>query len=156
MVLLMTVSTQIIFAMRESSCFESKNELQNSLKQESQSDIFKKKYSHYKAPSGLLTVICGPMFAGKTKELIAKINDACLEKKNILVFKHVFDDRYKKLSLQSHCGDTVPCNPIKDLSEIFKYLILSSEIIDSIFIDEVQFFDPISISILPELRDRGD
>lgn len=155
MVLLITLSTQMIFAMEESSCFELGKELQNNLEQESQSGIFTKKYSRYKNPSGLLTVICGPMFSGKTTCLISKINASSSTKKNILIFKHVFDDRYKKLSLESHCGDTVPCHPIKALSEIFKYLISATEIIDDIFIDEVQFFEPTSIFILPELRDRG-
>ncbi len=43
--------------------------------------------------TGLIEVICGPMFAGKTEELIRRTNRLEYAHKNYLVFKPEIDDR---------------------------------------------------------------
>ena len=42
---------------------------------------------------GQIEVICGPMFAGKTEELIRRANRLEYAKKKYLVFKPTIDDR---------------------------------------------------------------
>lgn len=58
-----------------------------------------------KPPYGHLSVVCGPMFAGKTTETLKRI----LWAKNgrgqeIRVYKPAFDQRYAKLQIVSHEG----------------------------------------------------
>ena len=49
-------------------------------------------YNQYR--EGFLEVICGCMFAGKTEELIRRINVLSYAKKNIKSFKPKTDNRY--------------------------------------------------------------
>lgn len=90
-----------------------------------------------------LEVICGPMFAGKTEELIRRVKRCTLSGQDIQVFKPSMDYRYGVERIVSH-GKTdlevatgvkpVPISPterfvIKDSSKVVAF-------------DEVQFFDP--------------
>ena len=52
---------------------------------------------------GWIEVICGSMFAGKTEELIRRINRIKYAKKDIIVFKPKIDDRYE-LKPNVHIG----------------------------------------------------
>ena len=64
-------------------------------------------YHQYR--EGWLEVICGCMFAGKTEELIRRINVLSFARKNILVFKPQIDNRYSDTEIVSHAGTSVPC-----------------------------------------------
>lgn len=101
---------------------------------------------------GLIHVICGPMFSGKTEELIRRARRAFYGNKKVLVFKHAFDDRYEKEFIVTHIGDKINCKYVKHFSEIEEYI---DNTVDSIFIDEIQFFDKEIIILLMKLRDRG-
>lgn len=101
---------------------------------------------------GSIHVICGPMFSGKTEELIRRVRRAVYGNKKILIFKHAFDDRYEKEFIVTHLGDKIQCKYIKNFNEVERYV---DETIDSVFIDEVQFFDREIIILLLKLRDRG-
>lgn len=84
---------------------------------------------------GHLTVICGPMFSGKTTELLKRILWAKNgQHRTIRVYKAAFDVRYKKFSLVSHEGLSAPAEAISDWYGI-------DENIEAVFFDEVQFFD---------------
>ena len=54
-----------------------------------------------KSKDGWLEVVCGCMFAGKTEELIRRINRIKYAKKDIIVFKPIIDDRYDKKQVVS-------------------------------------------------------
>ena len=56
-------------------------------------------YNQYR--EGWIEVICGCMFAGKTEELIRRINVLSYARKNILVFKPKIDDRYSTTEIAS-------------------------------------------------------
>ena len=45
-----------------------------------------------KSKDGWLEVVCGCMFAGKTEELIRRINRIKYAKKDIIVFKPIIDE----------------------------------------------------------------
>lgn len=64
-------------------------------------------YHQYR--EGWLEVICGCMFAGKTEELIRRINVLSYAKMKIIVFKPRIDDRYSAIEIVSHSGIKVPC-----------------------------------------------
>ena len=58
-----------------------------------------------KINSGYIEVICGPMFSGKTEELIRRVNKANFTNKKIVVFKPEIDKRYSNDFIVSHNGE---------------------------------------------------
>ena len=86
---------------------------------------------------GALTVICGPMMAGKTTELLKRIFWA----RNglaqaVLVVKPAFDNRYDSVKIVSHDGAAVDAKAIQMWGQV-KDLAADA---DLICIDEIQFF----------------
>ncbi len=83
---------------------------------------------------GHLTVICGPMFSGKTTELLKRILwSKNGQHKKIRVYKPAFDVRYQKFSLVSHEGLSAPAEAINEWMGV-------DEDIECVFFDEVHFF----------------
>lgn len=107
-------------------------------------------YNQYR--EGWIEVICGCMFAGKTEELIRRINVLSYARKNILVFKPKIDDRYSTTEIASHAGSKVPCIVISEAKEILNHVNYD---IDVVAIDEVQFFDEDVVDICEYLADSG-
>ncbi len=101
---------------------------------------------------GRIEVITGPMFAGKSEELIRRINRLKYAKKNFLVFKPLLDDRYSETEVVSHRNRREKSIPISKPEEIYNYLKENTEVI---CIDEVQFFDEKIIDIIDELANKG-
>ena len=48
----------------------------------------------YNNQLGWIEVICGPMFAGKSEELIRRVRRIQYAKKKVVVFKPTIDNRY--------------------------------------------------------------
>ena len=107
-------------------------------------------YHTYK--NGFIEVVCGPMFAGKTEELIRRIKRLEYAKQSVLVFKPKIDTRYAVNEIVSHNLSKKPSILIENSSEILDYI---SESVDAIVIDEVQFFDFDIVEILENLADQG-
>lgn len=101
---------------------------------------------------GWIEVICGCMFAGKTEELIRRINVLSYARKNILVFKPKIDDRYSTTEIASHAGSKVPCIVISEAKEILDHVNYDTDVVA---IDEVQFFDEDVVDICEYLADSG-
>lgn len=106
-------------------------------------------YQQYR--EGWIEVITGCMFAGKTEELIRRINVLEYAKKKIVVFKPKIDDRYDENDVVSHAGKSVKSYAISKAQEIFDYL---EEDVEVIAIDEVQFFDDEVVDICDYLADQ--
>lgn len=107
-------------------------------------------YNQYR--EGWLEVICGCMFAGKTEELIRRINVLSYARKNILAFKPKIDDRYSTTEIASHAGSKVPCIVISEAKEILNHVNYDTDVVA---IDEVQFFDEDVVDICEYLADSG-
>lgn len=107
-------------------------------------------YHTYK--NGFIEVVCGPMFAGKTEELIRRIKRLEYAKQNVLVFKPKIDTRYALEEIVSHNLSKKPSIIIDKSIEIIKYIQPST---DAVVIDEVQFFDEDIIQITEDLADKG-
>ena len=107
-------------------------------------------YNQYR--EGWIEVICGCMFAGKTEELIRRINVLSYARKNILVFKPKIDDRYSTTEISSHAGSKVPCIVISEAKEILDHVNYDTDVVA---IDEVQFFDEDVVDICEYLADSG-
>lgn len=107
-------------------------------------------YHQYRA--GWLEVISGCMFAGKTEELIRRINVLSYAKMNIIVFKPKIDNRYSDTEIVSHSGAKVPCLVVDRAQEILKKVNIDTEVVA---IDEVQFFDQDIVDVCEYLADKG-
>ncbi|MFZ2025046.1 MAG: thymidine kinase [Microgenomates group bacterium] len=102
---------------------------------------------------GYLEVIAGPMYCGKTEELIRQVKRATIGKKHVLVFKHAIDTRYgADKKVHSHAGGTFTSELIHSASEIFKHLKKNTEIIA---IDEAQWFGIELIAVVETLLSQG-
>ena len=107
---------------------------------------------YYVDKPGWIEVVCGPMFAGKTEELIRRVKRMDFAKKKYLIFKPNIDNRYSLTEVVSHSQRKVRAINIKESSEILSHL---TEDIEAVLIDEVQFFDEGIITICKDLADRG-
>lgn len=107
-------------------------------------------YHTYK--NGFIEVVCGPMFAGKTEELIRRIKRLEYAKQNVLVFKPKVDTRYEKGEIVSHNMSKKPSIIIDKSIEIMDYI---KDNTDAVVIDEVQFFDQDIVKIAEHLADKG-
>ena len=45
---------------------------------------------------GYIEVVIGPMYSGKSEELIRRLKRARIAKQNVVDFKPIIDDRYSK------------------------------------------------------------
>ena len=101
---------------------------------------------------GYVEVISGCMFAGKTEELIRRINVLSFAKQNILVFKPSIDNRYSEEKIVSHAGSSVDSIVVKESKDILDFV---KEETDVVAIDEVQFFDRDIIKVTEFLAKQG-
>ena len=101
---------------------------------------------------GSIEMITGPMFAGKSEELLRRINRLKYAKKNFLVFKPQIDNRYSETEVVSHSKRSSKAIAISKGEEIYNYY---KDGIDAVCIDEVQFFDEGIIKVIDDLANRG-
>jgi thymidine kinase len=85
---------------------------------------------------GHLELIIGPMFSGKSTELIRKIRLAKIINKKVLVIKPLIDSRYDPNKIVSHSFEAEACETVNFL----KQLDAKIKDYDLIIIDEGQFF----------------
>ena len=100
---------------------------------------------------GSLEVICGSMFSGKTEELIRRLKRAEFAKLKVEIFKPAVDKRYHVEEVVSHDSNSIRSTPVNTAEEI----LLLSEGVDVIGIDEAQFFDSNLPDVCSELANRG-
>ncbi len=106
-----------------------------------------------KSAKGSLEIICGPMFSGKSEELIRRLRRTKIAKQNVLVFKHSLDNRVTIECVTSHDGSKIEACATDDVKEIKKCGL--SNIIDVIGIDEVQFFPQDIVPTICDLINSG-
>ena len=103
---------------------------------------------------GILEVITGCMFAGKTEELIRRINVFKFAKKEVVVFKPKIDNRYSENLIVSHAGSSVKSVLVQKSTEILEFMKQHPEY-EILAIDEVQFFDEDIVLVINDLADAG-
>ena len=101
---------------------------------------------------GWIEVICGPMFAGKSEELIRRIKRIEYAKKKVIVFKPLIDNRYSENEVVSHNKRKTKCYNLSTSSDVYKYI---SEDTYAVAFDEVQFMDEGILDVCQELADKG-
>jgi thymidine kinase len=102
--------------------------------------------------SGWLEVITGPMYCGKSEELIRRLRRVKIAKQKVKVFKPVLDNRYSKKDVVSHSGDSIEAVPVDHPEEILERI---DDTVDVVGIDEAQFFHEDLVGICEDLADRG-
>ena len=102
--------------------------------------------------SGYIEVICGPMYAGKTEELIRRITRMDYAKREYVVFKPRIDQRYSVSEISSHNLRKIKAINIDNAKEIYEHITNTTQ---AVVIDEVQFFDSSVIDVCNDLAKRG-
>lgn len=102
--------------------------------------------------SGGIEVVCGPMFSGKTEELIRRVKRAQIARQKVQIFKPSIDDRYHATDVVSHSSQAIEATPVKDALDILQKVFDSTRIVA---IDEVQFFDATITKVVQKLARRG-
>ncbi len=102
--------------------------------------------------SGHIEIVCGPMFSGKTEELIRRVRRAQIARQKVQIFKPQIDDRYHATNVVSHSSQAVVAKAVKTPLDILNNLLDSTRVVA---IDEVQFFDESIVSVVEKLARRG-
>ena len=100
---------------------------------------------------GWLEVICGPMFSGKSEEMIRRLRRAEIAGQRVVIFKPRIDDRYDATDIVSHAGARMRAVPIGSVAEIAGH----AEGFDVVGIDEAQFLGDGIVATALELADGG-
>jgi len=96
-----------------------------------------------------LEVICGPMFAGKTTELMRRIAAARDAGQRVLVVKPAGDTRYAQAAIVTHTGERVPAIAVSALDEAL------AQPADLVAIDEIHFFASEAVPPIEAMLARG-
>ena len=100
---------------------------------------------------GWLEVICGPMFSGKSEEMIRRLRRAEIAGQRVVIFKPRIDDRYDAEDVVSHAGIRMRAVPVASTAE----LVVRAQGFEVVGVDEVQFFEDGVVRAVLELADRG-
>ncbi|MCB0507873.1 MAG: thymidine kinase [Chitinophagales bacterium] len=104
-----------------------------------------------KSKTGWIEVVCGSMFSGKTEELIRRLKRAKIANLKVEIFKPQIDTRYHETEVVSHDANSILSTPISSSQNI---LLLSNDV-DVVGIDEAQFFDEGLSEVCEQLAARG-
>ncbi|HPM41277.1 MAG TPA: thymidine kinase [bacterium] len=103
-------------------------------------------------PTGWIEVVCGPMFSGKTEELIRRLKLAQIAKQKVEIFKPALDTRYSAEHIASHNDQRFTCTPVPDAGKILEQVGDHTRVVG---IDEAQFFDGSIVTVCQKLANRG-
>lgn len=101
---------------------------------------------------GYIEMVVGPMYSGKSEELIRRLKRAEIAKQEVIAFKPSIDNRYSQDDVVSHSGAAINAIAIDDLSKIWDYITPETQVAG---FDEVQFFEKGIIEIVIKLADMG-
>lgn len=103
------------------------------------------------ARKGWIEVVCGSMFSGKTEELIRRLRRAQIARMSVEIFKPAVDTRYDAVDIVSHNESRIKSTPVENSQQI----LLLTEDVQVVGIDEAQFFDEEMPFVAEKLAQRG-
>lgn len=103
-------------------------------------------------PAGRIEVITGPMFAGKTEELLRRVRRAVIAGQRVSVLTHAIDTRGGVGRIASHVGRDAPSVALDDADGIRTTV---GDDVDIVAIDEAHFFGPPLVDAASDLALRG-
>lgn len=104
---------------------------------------------------GVLEIITGPMFSGKSEELIRRLKRARIARQRVVCYKPDIDLRYHRAHIASHSAQTHEACPVSSVEQLRAALFPQLAEVEVVGIDEVQFLSPEIVSLLSELVARG-
>jgi thymidine kinase len=102
-------------------------------------------------PHGRLELICGPMFSGKSEELMRRLRRVGYARKHAILVKPAIDDRYSVDEVVSHEGRRMAARVVRTPGRILE-LAAGADVVG---VDEGQFLDDSLIDVCEELVARG-
>lgn len=100
---------------------------------------------------GWIEVICGPMFSGKSEELMRRLRRATIARRRVQVFKPLIDSRYSPDEIVSHNEVRMKSEVVHSAADILKVIDWRTEVVG---IDEANFFGEDLVSVAEQLADR--
>jgi thymidine kinase len=101
---------------------------------------------------GWIEVIVGPMFSGKSEELIRRLRRAEIARQRVQIFKPAIDKRYAVAEIVSHSGLGIASDPVGGAAEIFDRVDERTEVVG---IDEAQFLGEPLLEATTKLANLG-
>ena len=108
--------------------------------------------------AGVLEVIVGPMFSGKSEELIRRLKRARIARQRVACFKPDIDLRYHRTAIASHSEQTHEAAVVTPNAERLREALFADDklqAVEVIGVDEVQFFDEAVIPLAMHLVALG-
>jgi len=105
-----------------------------------------------KGNMGWIEVIVGPMFSGKSEELIRRLKRAEIARQRVQIFKPVIDQRYAHSDIVSHSGFELPSQVVHTAVDVFEMVQPRTEVVG---IDEGQFLGDGLVDICMRMADAG-
>jgi thymidine kinase len=102
--------------------------------------------------AGWMEAICGPMFSGKSEELIRRLRRASIARKRVQVFKPTIDDRYSSSEIVTHNDNRMRSDSVSSASEILERVDWRTQVVG---VDESNFFGPDLVAVASQLADGG-
>lgn len=96
---------------------------------------------------GWIEVIAGPMFSGKTEELIRRIKRAQIAQQPVALFKSSLDQRYEDKAVVSHDQNNIPSVNLNKPMDTFQHIDKARVV----GFDESQFFDDELVNVARQL-----
>ncbi len=107
---------------------------------------------------GVLEVITGPMFSGKSEELIRRLKRARIARQRVACFKPDIDLRYHRTSIASHSQQTHEAATVTPNADRLREALYADNTIDTVEVvglDEAQWFDDGILPLVLELVAAG-
>ena len=101
---------------------------------------------------GWIEVVCGPMFSGKSEELIRRLRRARIARKRVQVFKPAIDTRYAHDEIVSHGDQRMKSDVVNDAKDILTKMDWRTQVVG---IDESNFFGGELAEVATQLADTG-
>jgi thymidine kinase len=105
-----------------------------------------------KSSLGWIEVVCGPMFSGKSEELIRRLRRAEIARQRVQIFKPGIDQRYAANHIVSHSELKIRSEGVRDAGELMARVEVRTEVIG---IDEAQFLGAELVDAVVRLADMG-
>jgi thymidine kinase len=105
-----------------------------------------------KANMGWIEVVCGPMFSGKSEELIRRLRRAEIARQRVQIFKPSLDDRYSNSEIVSHSQLRIDSQAVESAADIMQRIEARTEVIG---IDEANFLGNGLVEVVTRLADLG-
>ncbi len=100
--------------------------------------------------AGQIELVSGPMFSGKTRELIRRLQGATAAGETVVALRPAVDRRSSTPALVSHDGIRFPAKVVASVTEAHRIALAA----DVVGIDELQFFPEDVVETLVRLKAR--